>query len=53
MIVRELMLEHFKFWASDECPPLSEEDRELIAKLAEVVGVSEGVPERVSGAHER
>jgi hypothetical protein len=47
MIVREIMLEHFKFWASDECPPLSEEDLALIARLAEVVGVAETIPEEV------
>jgi hypothetical protein len=47
MIVREIMLEHFKFWASDECPPLSEEDIELIARLAEAVGVAEEIPEKV------
>ena len=41
-MVRELMLEHFEFWASDECPPLSQEDRELIERLAAVVkGVHE------------
>jgi hypothetical protein len=47
MIVREIMLEHFKYWASDECPPLSEEDVELIARLAEVVGVTVTIGERV------
>lgn len=36
-MVRELMLEHLEFFASDECPPLTKEDRELIKRLAEVV----------------
>ena len=36
-MVRELMLEHFEFWASDECPPLTREDQELIDRLTEVV----------------
>jgi hypothetical protein len=36
-MVRELMLEHFEFWASDECPPLSQEDLELIERLSAVV----------------
>ena len=36
-MVRELMLEHFEFWESDECPPLTREDRALIERLAAVV----------------
>jgi hypothetical protein len=37
---REIMLEHIEFWTSGECPPMSEEDMELIKKLAAVVGVT-------------
>jgi hypothetical protein len=33
------MLEHLEFWTSSECPPLSQEDMELVKKLAAVLGV--------------
>jgi hypothetical protein len=36
---REIMLEHIEFWTSDECPPMSQEDMELVKKLAGVLGV--------------
>jgi hypothetical protein len=35
----EIMMEHIEFWASNECPPLSCEDIQLISKLANVLGV--------------
>lgn len=37
---REIMLEHIEFWTSSECPPMSEEDLELVRKLADAVGVT-------------
>jgi hypothetical protein len=36
---REIMLEHFDFWTSDECTPLPQEEVDLIERLAEAVGV--------------
>lgn len=36
---REIMLEHFDFWTSDECTPLPQEEVDLIERLAETVGV--------------
>jgi hypothetical protein len=36
---REIMLEHLEFWTSSECPPMSQEEIELVGKLAEAVGV--------------
>jgi hypothetical protein len=39
MSPREIMLEHIEFWTSSECPPMSQEDMELVKKIAEVLGV--------------
>jgi hypothetical protein len=36
----EIMREHIEFWTSNECPPLSREDVELVKRLAEVSGVA-------------
>ena len=36
---REIMLEHLEFWTSPECPPMSDDEIELVKKLARVVGV--------------
>jgi len=36
---REIMMEHIRFWASEECTPLSSSDLQLIQKLADVMGV--------------
>ena len=36
---REIMIEHFEFWTSDECPPLPREEVDLIERLADAVGV--------------
>jgi hypothetical protein len=36
---REIMMEHLEFWTSDDCPPMSQEEIELVRKLAEVIGV--------------
>jgi hypothetical protein len=33
------MMEHMEFWTSSECPPMSQEDLELVKKLAGVLGV--------------
>jgi len=37
---REIMLEHIEFWTGKECPPLSQNDMELVKRLADVVGIS-------------
>jgi hypothetical protein len=36
---REIMMEHLEFWTSSDCPPMSQEDMELVKKLAGVLGV--------------
>jgi hypothetical protein len=36
---REIMLEHIEFWTSSDCPQLSQEDMDLVKKIAEVLGV--------------
>jgi hypothetical protein len=36
------MLEHIEFWTGPECLPLSTEDMELVKRLADVVGVTQG-----------
>jgi hypothetical protein len=37
---REIMMEHLEFWTSDDCPPMSQEDIDLVKKLADVLGVT-------------
>jgi len=39
MSPKEIMIEHIKFWTSRECDKLTDEDIELVRKLAEVVGI--------------
>jgi hypothetical protein len=48
---REIMMEHLEFWTSSECPPLSQEDMELVKKLAAVLGVK--VFTRLHREHEK
>jgi hypothetical protein len=36
----EIMREHIEFWTSGECQTLSQEDVELVKRLAEVSGVA-------------
>lgn len=33
------MLEHLEFWTNPECPPMSDEDVELVKKLAKAMGI--------------
>jgi hypothetical protein len=37
---REIMMEHLDFWTSADCPPMSQDDIDLVKKLAAVLGVT-------------
>ena len=39
MSPKEIIMEHLRYWTSEECRPLSAEDGEFVMKLAECVGV--------------
>ena len=39
MSPREIIMEHIRYWTSEECCALSPEDGEFILKLAELVGI--------------
>jgi hypothetical protein len=39
MSPREIIMEHIRYWTSEECRPLSAEDGEFVMKLAECVGI--------------
>ncbi len=39
MSPREIIIEHIRYWTSDECRGLSPEEGEFVMKLAELAGV--------------
>ena len=39
MSPREIIMEHIRYWTSEESSPLSPEDGEFVMKLAELVGL--------------